>query len=316
MEFRASHLAIGALVLLIVLSVPALLIWSSKSTGQNPAEHYVRFVGSVAGLEIGSRVLLGGIPIGRVTAVRIDPQRTSLARVDITVDGAAPIYSDSRATIQSQGISGNVVIDISRGGRMRSQRLKPGEEIAAVYSPIRKLLLGLSEMMTRGDLLIDRISAFLDARDVSMANQILANIDKLRIQWAAEAPAFDILRAETDNAVAQLRQAQTDFRQAALNIDRLTVAAKAAKEEIQNLTAAFGKTATNLGQFVEDNRRPIEDFSSNGFLQLSPLISEFHRLERNVGRLWSEMRQDPTRFFLTDRQQQGFQPPPSINQHH
>ena len=36
-------------------------------------EHYIRFVGSVAGLDVGSSVLLDGIPIGRVTSVRIDP---------------------------------------------------------------------------------------------------------------------------------------------------------------------------------------------------------------------------------------------------
>src|ERR1700687_760328 len=115
MEVRTSHLAVGAFMLLLVCSIPALLIWSSKSTEQNPVEYYIRFVSSVAGLEVGSNVLLGGIPIGRVTAVRVDPQNTSLARVDISVDGAVPIYSDSKATMELQGISSVVLVAISRG---------------------------------------------------------------------------------------------------------------------------------------------------------------------------------------------------------
>src|SRR5882724_7716467 len=130
MEARASHVAVGVLVLLLICSALGLLIWSSKSTKQNLVEHYVRFRDSVAGLNVGNSVLFGGIPMGHVTAVGIDPHNSSLARVDISVDGAAPIYSDSKATMLSRGISGNVVIDISRGGRTRSRRLKPGEEIA------------------------------------------------------------------------------------------------------------------------------------------------------------------------------------------
>ncbi len=316
MEARASHLVVGALMLLLMWSVPALLILFSKSTEQNPVEHYVRFRDSVAGLDVGSSVLLGGIPVGHVTAVRIDPHDSSLARVDISVDGAVPIYSDSKATLRLQGISGDFLVDISRGGRMRSRRLTPGEEIAARYSPFGRLLLGLQEIPAKGDLLIARASAFFDVQNVSTAKQILANIDKLRVQFAAETPEFNRLRAETDDAIAQFRQAWAELHQGAGNIDRLMATAKTAKEAIQNLFSTLSGTGTHLSYFVEENRRPVQDFWSNGFSQWSPMISEIHRLGRNLDRLWTEVRQDPARFFFADREQQGFEAPPSISQHH
>jgi phospholipid/cholesterol/gamma-HCH transport system substrate-binding protein len=280
MEARVSHLAIGALMLLLVCSISALLVWSSKSTEQNPAEHYIRFAGSVAGLDVGSSVLLGGIPIGRVTSVRTDPQDTSLARVDISVNGAAPIYSGSKATMELQGISGNVLVDISRGGRMHDRRLRPGEEIAAV------------------------------------ADHILANIEKLRIQIATETPAFNSIVAESNDAAVQIRRAWEEFQQESRSIDPLKAAAKAAQKETQDLTSNFSGIETNLSQFIEDNRQPIHDFSSSGYSQISPMISELHQLGRNLERLWTEVRQDPARFFLTDREQQGFVPPPSTSRHH
>jgi len=302
-------------MLLLICSVPALMIRSSKSTKQDFVEHYVRFKDSVAGLDVGSSVLFGGIPVGHVTAVGIDPHN-SFARVDISVDSAAPIYSDSRATLRSGGISGNAVIDISRGGRMRDRRLKPGDEIASRRSPIQKLLLGLQEMPAKADLLIERASAFFDAESASRANRILANIDKVSMEFSAAASMFHSFRAESDNAVAQLRQAQAELDKVTGNIDRLKTVARAAGEEIQTLSAASSRSATDLGQFVEENRQPIEDFSVTGFLQLLPMIREIHKLGGNLDRLWSEMRQSPARFFFTDRQQQGFEPPPpSINQH-
>jgi phospholipid/cholesterol/gamma-HCH transport system substrate-binding protein len=316
MEARTSHLVVGVLALLIISCVPALMFWSANSTKQNLVEHYIRFRNSVAGLNVGSDILFGGIPIGHVTAVRIDPQDSSLARVDVSVDGAVPIYSDSKATMERHAISGDVLIDISRGGGTRGRRLEPGEEIPAGYSQFQQLLLGLQEMPAKVDLLINRASAFFNAPNVAMAEQILANVDKLQIQFAAGTPELNTLRAETINAVVQFSQAWAEFQQAAGNINKLTATAKAAQEEIQNLSSAFSRTATNLKDFAEDNRQPIQDFSNNGFSQLSPMISEIHRLGRNLDRLWTEMRQDPVRFFFTDRQQQGFEPPPSSSQRH
>jgi phospholipid/cholesterol/gamma-HCH transport system substrate-binding protein len=249
--------------------------------------------------------------------VRTDPQKTSLARVDISVNGAVPIYSDSKATMELQGISGIVLVDISHGGEVHERRLKPGEEIGARYSPFGKLLADLPEIEAHSNLLLDSASTFFNAQDAALANHILANIEKLRIQIATETPAFDSIVAEASDAAVQFRRAWEGFQQESRSFHPLVATADATQQEIQNLTSSFSKIEMSLGQLVEDNRRPIHDFSSNGYSQLSPMISELHRLGRNLDRLWSEVKQDPARFFLTDREQQGFQPPPpSISQQH
>lgn len=316
MEVRANHLAVGALTLLLICSVPALLFWFSKPTENNFVAHYIRFKDPVAGVNVGSSILFGGIPIGHVTAVRIDPDDSSLARVDVSVDGTMPIYSDSKATLRLEGISGRVLVDISRGGRERSHRLEPGTEIASRYSPFRRLLLGLPEMVRKGDLLIERVSAFINDQNASLANHILANVAKLRIQFANDAPVIASLRTDTDNAVVQFNQAWAEFQLARGNVDRLAAAATASSEEFQKLTSALRGPAANFSDFVGENRRPVQDFWSNGFSQLSPMIAEIHRVGTSLDRLWTEMRRDPARFFFTDRTQQGFEPPPSIGEHH
>ncbi len=316
MQARTSNLVVGTFALLFIFSVPALLMWFSGPSRQNLVEHYVRFSDSVAGLHVGSSVLFGGIRIGRVTAVRIDPHDSSLARVDISVDGAVPLYSDSKATLRLQGISGTIAVDISRGGQMRSRKLGAGDEIAARYSSFRKLLLGLPELTAKGNLLMERVSAFFNAQNASMAGQILANLEKLRVHFAAEAPVVSGLRADADAAMAQFNNAWAEFQQTGGNIDKLVAAAAALSEESRNLASAFGGAATNFSQFVEENSRPVQDFWSNGFSQWSPMLGDLHRLGRNLGRLWAEIKQSPARFFFTSREQQGFEPPPSTSQHH
>ena len=317
MEYRASHLAAGALMLLLVCSVPALLFWSSGPTEQNQVKHFVRFKDSVAGLNVGSRVLFGGIPIGHVTAIRIDPQDSSLARVDISVNGAAPIFSDSKASLQLQGISGLLLVDISRGGRMRNQKLAPGAEIQSRYSSFGKLWAALREMAPKADQLMARFSVLFNPANAAMGNEILANIHKLRIHFAADSPVIDSLRANADDAVAQFNQARADFHQVSGNIDQLSIVAKALSQEVGNLTLSLRGAGASLSHFVAENHRPVEDFWSNGYSQWSTMITDLRRVVANVSRLWTEMRQDPARFFLSDRQEQGFEPPPpSSTQHH
>jgi phospholipid/cholesterol/gamma-HCH transport system substrate-binding protein len=315
MEVRANHLTVGALTLLLICSVPALLFWFSRPTEQNFVEHFIRFRDSVAGINVGSSVLFGGIPIGYVTAVRIDPHDSSLARVDVSVDGAMPIYSDSKATLRLEGISGRVLVDISRGGRERSHRLEPGAEIAARYSPFRRLSLGWPEMVTKSDLLIERVSAFINDNNVSLANHILANIAKLRTQFANDTPVIDNLRTDANDAAVQFNQAWAEFQLASGNIDRLAAAAKESGEDVQKLTSALRGPAANFSDFVEENRQPVQDFWGNGFSQVSPMIAEIHHVGTSLDRLWTEMRRNPARFFFSDQAQQGFEPPPSSEHH-
>ncbi len=318
MESRASHLTVGAIALLVICSVPALLLWFSNPSGQKLVDHYIRFQDTVAGVNVGSSVLLGGIPIGHVTAVRIDPSDSSLARVDVAIDAAAPIYSDSKATLRLEGISGNFLVDISRGGRMRSEKLGPDTEIAARYSAIHRMLVGFSEMTNKGELLMAQVDAFFNARNVSMADQILANIAKLRLQLAARGPVIDNLRAQGIASIAQFNQTWIEFQQTGTEIERLSSVGAAAKDQLQKLASALRGPLANFGAFIGENQQGVVYFWNNGFSQWAPMLAEIHRVGANASRLLTEIKQDPARFFLSDPEAQGYvpPPPPSTSEHH
>lgn len=303
-------------MLLICCSIPALLILASRSGGPAHVPYYVRFIGSVAGLDIGSPVLFGGIPVGRVTDVQVDPQNSSLARVDLSIDANAAIYDDTKAVMTWQLLSGKIVIDITRGGQQHGRQLQPGEEIPARYSALGKVVASLPSIEASARDLLDRVSTFVSDEDIALSNRIFDNVEKLRGRVATEAPVITAIAAEASNAVAQMTKAWEDFQQAGRALGPLATEANATEREIGNLATTASHAGADLGQFVVDNRRQIEDFASNGLSQVPPLLADLHRLGRTLDRLWNEIRQDPARFFLTSPTQEGFEPPPmGSNQH-
>src|SRR5215467_192919 len=114
METRASHIAVGAFVLILLFGGLGFLIWVGHFSERVIETHYfTRFSGSVAGLDVNSNVLFGGIPVGHVTSVEVDPQDSSLARVDMLVKADTPIRTDSVATLAMRATTSGVMSQIS-----------------------------------------------------------------------------------------------------------------------------------------------------------------------------------------------------------
>jgi hypothetical protein len=111
METRASYIAVGAFFLILLLGGIVFALWASKySSSTVMVNHYLRVDGSVAGLNTGSAVLFGGIPIGKVTKIVIDPLDPTLTRIDMTVRADAPIKTDSVGVLASKSLIGGAII--------------------------------------------------------------------------------------------------------------------------------------------------------------------------------------------------------------
>ncbi len=310
METRASHIAVGAFVLLLMLGALGFVIWVGKFAEHTAmVDHFVRFAGSVAGLDVGSNVLFGGIPIGHVTSVKVDDKDTSLARVDVTVDASVPIRSDSEAVLAMQGITGGVLVEISRGTEA-TPKLKPDEEIPSGYSPLERLLTGAPELIAKGNLLMDRADSFLSPDNAAAVARVLLSIDKLTALLAADSGKFDTLLTEGGSAVKQIADTGAEFQKLAAELrgttGKLGAQTSEAMAQIRVLSENFSKTSERLNQMIDDNRLSIRDFTGTGLYELTQMITEVRLLAQTMNRISVQIERDPARFFFGDRQK-GFQ---------
>lgn len=90
---------------------------------------------SVSGLRPGADIELAGVPVGRVTSIRLDPDpMRSQAIVELKLDKNLHLSDDSMASIKTSGLIGDKYVSLSRGGS--ETELKQGDTITETEAPM------------------------------------------------------------------------------------------------------------------------------------------------------------------------------------
>lgn len=305
METRAKHIAVGSFVLLFVLGIAFFVFWLARFEGQVRYDrYYARFSGSVAQLRVDSTVLLGGIPVGRVTDVGIDLENSELARVDIEVRGGTPIRTDSKATIEIQGLAGGVTVQISRGSR-NAELLLPGSEITAGPSALEQIVRQVPDLLTQVEDITRRVNDLLSDKNRQALSNAIANFETITNQLAGQASSAEGVMDTAHGAIEQLNKAAIEFSALATELrgavgDVRGDATKAAKN-FAAMADSFTKTSQQLSEVIADNREPLKQFSSTALYETTELVSELRRLVASMTRISHQLEKDPARFFLNDR---------------
>src|SRR3712207_3406620 len=133
METRASHLLVGGFVLVLIAAMVGFIMWLARAQFQETADRYeIQFTGSVTGLQVGSPVRYRGVPVGTVREIRLDPANVERVRVRVDLQPGTPIKVDSLASMEQQGVTGGVYVQIT-GGTQEAPSLR---EVANVPMPV------------------------------------------------------------------------------------------------------------------------------------------------------------------------------------
>jgi phospholipid/cholesterol/gamma-HCH transport system substrate-binding protein len=305
METRAKHITIGAFVLSSVLAIAFFVFWLARFEGEvKYQDYYVRFSGSVSQLRIDSTVLFGGIPVGRVTDVRIDPENSELARVDLAIRAGTPIHVDSKATIELQGIAGGVIVQISRGTNTAGL-LPPDSAITAGPSALEQIVRRVPDLLTKIDEITGRMNDLLSDKNRQAFSNSLANLEAITSQLSGGVTSAEGVMSNASGAIQELNNAAKEFSALAVELrgmvgDVRGDATKAARN-FALMADSFNKTSQQLSGVLDDNREPLKQFSATTLYEAGELVSELRRLVASMTRISHEIEKDPARFLLNDR---------------
>ena len=120
METRANFVLIGAFTLAVIAGGFLFVLWFSGLTRISEQKTYeILFTGSVSGLSRGSAVLFNGLRVGEVTQIDFVAEDPGRVRVLTNVAGRVPIKKDTKARLESQGLTGGAAIALSGAPPMR-----------------------------------------------------------------------------------------------------------------------------------------------------------------------------------------------------
>ena len=138
MANHTTEVLVGGVVLAGALGF---FVYAAQLTGAGPAggaETYNASFRSVEGVTVGTDVRLGGVKVGTVTGLSLNPT-TFLADTIFTVDGGIRLPEDTAVLISSEGLLGGSFVELLPGGSPFD--LEPGSEIEDTQSAVSLVTL-------------------------------------------------------------------------------------------------------------------------------------------------------------------------------
>lgn len=134
MKKASIETAVGLFVLIGILCVGYLTVKLGKMEilGKDYYSVDAQF-DSVAGLKVGANVEMAGVPIGKVEAIALDPER-QVARVRLKIQSSVVLTDDTIASVKTAGMIGDKYIKLSPGGS--DLILKAGDTIIETESAL------------------------------------------------------------------------------------------------------------------------------------------------------------------------------------
>jgi phospholipid/cholesterol/gamma-HCH transport system substrate-binding protein len=128
------ELSVGAFVFVGLAAVAylALKIGAGSLFGADTYVLKARFTNS-GGLNPGSNVAVAGVPVGRVTAITLNPADFS-ALIEFRVSNALKLPADSIASIKTTGLIGDKFLSLAPGSE--AEPLAPGALITETESAV------------------------------------------------------------------------------------------------------------------------------------------------------------------------------------
>ena len=256
------------LVGVFVLVAAALLLGTtaviSGGLGAATAQYraYFKFAG---GVQPGAPVRYGGMTVGKVRRVRVDPGNSTRIEIDLTVNRDAPLKTDSVAKISTLGPLTDNYIEITTGSE-RAALLPPGSTLQSAEAfGLPQLGDAAQALMPSVQSALQKLNQNLDGLQVTLARANDLLNDRNRANIAGTLNGLDKLVVEVrpkaneslDNLNGMLTETRPKVAATLTNVQELTVRLAPLLESLNTTTARANDTLAHVDSTLLENRPDI-----------------------------------------------------------
>jgi phospholipid/cholesterol/gamma-HCH transport system substrate-binding protein len=296
MEAVRERTLVGLFVLIAVgLMLGTMVVISGGLGGATvPHQAYFKFAG---GVQPGAPVRYGGLMVGKVRRVRVDPGNSTRIEIDLSGNRDAPVKTDSIAKISTLGPLTDNYIEISTG----SEHAAPAEPGSALLSAeafgLPQLGDAAQAMVPDIQMALQKLNHNLDGLQVTLsrANDLLN--DHNRASIAGSLNGIERMLAEVrpraneslDNLNGMLAETRPKVAASLSNVQELTVRLRPLLDSLNTTTARANDTLGHVDSTLMENRADIRAAVTglrDTLAKSTGLLNELNQtLDRNSGNL-------------------------------
>ena len=286
MEKNAHYFVVGVFVTVALLGVFMFLIWLASPHDERTYDYYtVQFKDSISGLEEGSSVDYKGVKVGKVIKMRLTPENDEIVYVDIGIDKNTPVHAHTKATLETQGITGLVRIELStRQDDTGPPEHREGQKYPVLIGEGSKLYLALEDLPDITNKIVDitkKFDEFLDTETVAALRQTVQNAQNMTKDLNGLLSPSNVSHMST-------------------MMDNLSVSSAQVPDMIDHLKKTADQmdaASASLNGILTRNRTHIDRFASEGLGEITAVSREAKGTATSLRGLADKLKSDPSQIL-------------------
>ena len=273
METRANYVLIGAFTLAAVVGAFLFIMWIAGYGAAGGHRGYqVVFSGSVAGLSTGANVSFNGIKVGEVTHLTFSRSDPHQVVADIDVNSDAPIDTNTKARLETQGLTGGAVVALL-GGATAGKALVPekGKPPPVIYAgqsvQLQDILDSVSSLSIKATSILDDADKIL-ADNSAPIHSAIGNLDQFSKALADNSAGVDAALKSVGELGKQIGPLAARLQTLSDDADRLVQAIdtdqiRAIVGNVQAMSAKGVSVIDRADKLLSDNSDSIQSTLHN-----------------------------------------------------
>jgi phospholipid/cholesterol/gamma-HCH transport system substrate-binding protein len=304
MEAMRERTLVGLFVLIAGGLLFGTMIVVSGGMGGATVPHraYFKFAG---GVQPGAPVRYGGMTVGKVQRVRVDPGNSTRIEIELAVNRDAPLKTDSVAKISTLGPLTDNYIEISTGSEHAA--LAPpgstllsaeafglpqlGDAAQAMLPDVQKALQKLNQNLDGLQITLTRANDVLNDRNRASIGGSLNNLEHLTAEVRPK------LTDSLDNLNGLLADARPKVSTSLSNVQELTAKLGPLLNDLKTTTTRANETLAHVDSTLMENRSDIRasvtglrDTVAKSTVMLNELNQTLDRNSANIDDLLDNIR--------------------------
>lgn len=292
-ETKVNYTAVGAFVLLLAAALVAAILWLATGGAFQQRYDLYRAISeeSVSGLNLNAPVKYNGVEVGKVRAIRLDPDNMARVNLLFAIEHGTPIREDTLAVLKTQGLTGIAYVELSGGADdMPLLRAAPGDDYPLIRTKPslgNRLESVLTNVLAKLDGTSNNLNMLLGAENQAALKSLLADLAGVARTLAERRDSLDAGLRDAARTFKQTAEAADGLAPAIERIDKAAAAVEKMGDEVSRTSASAGQTIRVVGS-------DVERFTAETLPELERLLGELRDLTTSLRRLSEQTERNPS----------------------